>query len=293
MGRLILYISQILEWADHYHKRTGHWPTLHSGPIRSPYELSWRKVDSALRIGLRGLPGNSSLAQLLDEQRGVRNRSRLPRLTARQILAWADAYRGHKGKWPTSESGPIMAAPGETWKAIDHALRLGMRTLPGGSSLARLLEARRGVPNIQTLPRLTVKEILGWADAHHKHWGVWPNNKAGAVRGTPHETWAGVNTAMKMGRRGLPGGSSLARLLAKHRGVRNPKDPPKLKMASIYRWIKAHHRRTGAWPTRKSGSIVEAPGETWAMVDRAMGKGLRGLHGKMSLSRLLRKQFSA
>src|SRR2546425_7817049 len=135
MPRTILYFSHILAWADAHCKRTGHWPSLNSGRISGTLDETWRRVDSALRVGLRGLPGGSSLARLLAEQRGVRNLSHLPRLTIKQILAWADAHHGRTEAWPTSESGPIAGTAGETWKAIDHALRLGMRGLAGASSL--------------------------------------------------------------------------------------------------------------------------------------------------------------
>jgi hypothetical protein len=36
-------------------------------------------------------------------------------------------------------SGPVAGAPGETWRAIDEALRRGHRGLPGDSSLSWLL----------------------------------------------------------------------------------------------------------------------------------------------------------
>src|SRR5205085_8761743 len=38
-----------------------------------PDGLTWRRVNNALRFGLRGLPGGSSLAQMLAEQRCVQN----------------------------------------------------------------------------------------------------------------------------------------------------------------------------------------------------------------------------
>jgi hypothetical protein len=63
---------------------------------------------------------------------------------AGQILAWADAHRERTGRWPSRASGVVAAAPGETWVAIDQALRRGDRGLPGGDSLARLLARRRG-----------------------------------------------------------------------------------------------------------------------------------------------------
>jgi hypothetical protein len=67
------------------------------------------------------------------------------RLTVAQILAWADAHRAWAGDWPRTGSGPVPQGPGETWRRIDNALRYGLRGLPGGSSLARLLEQERGV----------------------------------------------------------------------------------------------------------------------------------------------------
>jgi hypothetical protein len=71
---------------------------------------------------------------------------RSPRLTVEQILALADAYHTHTGAWPRTASGPVPQSPGETWRRIDNALRLGLRGLEGGTSLARLLQQRRGIP---------------------------------------------------------------------------------------------------------------------------------------------------
>jgi hypothetical protein len=68
---------------------------------------------------------------------------RRPPLTVEQILAWADAHRARMGAWPTASSGPVADAPFETWKAIDRALTRGHRDLPGGDSLARVLDRHR------------------------------------------------------------------------------------------------------------------------------------------------------
>jgi hypothetical protein len=67
---------------------------------------------------------------------------RLP-LTEEQVLAWADAYHARTGRWPTAASGPVEGAPGEVWGHINAALYDGQRGLPGGDSLARLLNRRR------------------------------------------------------------------------------------------------------------------------------------------------------
>jgi hypothetical protein len=89
-------------------------------------ELNWRKVDNALRLGLRTLPGGSSLAQLLDEHRGVRNKQDLPPLTHEAILAWADQHRERTSNWPNENSGPLLDAPGEVWANINQAMREGL-----------------------------------------------------------------------------------------------------------------------------------------------------------------------
>src|SRR5438874_7343794 len=125
-------VARILAWADSYHARTGKWPQSESGPLHDLPGETWRRVDSALRCGLRGLPGGSSLARLLAERRNVRNRGGLPPLRQKQILAWSDAHHRRTQAWPTAESGPIPEAPGETWRAVDQALRVGVRSLPGG-----------------------------------------------------------------------------------------------------------------------------------------------------------------
>jgi hypothetical protein len=68
---------------------------------------------------------------------------RLPPLTVEQILAYADAHRARTGRWPSTESGVILDATGETWMAMHVALVRGGRGLKGGSTLAGLLLARR------------------------------------------------------------------------------------------------------------------------------------------------------
>src|SRR5271166_2870623 len=107
-----LSITEILTWADAHQRRTGQWPRITSGFVQDgPLGLAWRHVDTALRLGLRGLTGGSSLARLLAEERQVRNLRQLPPLSRKQILAWADAFHRRQGRWPTSTSEPIPEMP--------------------------------------------------------------------------------------------------------------------------------------------------------------------------------------
>ncbi len=185
----------------------------------------WGSIDTALREGYRGLPGGQALGRLIRGHGGPNAYRTRPELTVEGILAWADAHREAAGEWPVEDSGPVHSAPGETWNAISSALARGGRGLPGGSSLARLLAERRGARNKQDLPHLEVERILAWADAHRAATGRWPSALSGPVAEGSEETWAVVNMALSKGCRGLPGGSSLARLLAKHRPVRPRRCP--------------------------------------------------------------------
>jgi hypothetical protein len=286
---LSLTEEQILAWADAHHQRKGIWPTAKSGLIPGTECERWSFVNAALQSGSRGLPGGSSLAQLLAAHRGVRNRKALPTLSEEQILTWADAHLAQTGTWPHNKSGPIKDAPGETWLAVTMALGKGQRGLPGGSSLALLLAERRDADNIWNLPTLSIQQILSWADAHHQQTGKWPIVTSGAILEAPRETWLAVNKALTQGMRGLPGGSSLARLLQAERGVRYHLALPCFSKKEILAWATSHHACTGHWPTRDSGVIAEAPEETWSTVDTALVSGLRGLKGGSSLAQLLAK----
>jgi hypothetical protein len=197
------------------HAATGKWPTEKSGPISGANE-TWNAVATAMYAGVRGLRRGYSLPQLLARRRGVRNRKALPHLKESQILTWADHHFGKTGKWPAAGSGVVAEAPGETWMAVEQALTNGLRGLPGGSSIARLLSAGRGVRHRLSPPPLTEQQILAWAKAHYKATGKWPICHGGPISQSPSDTWLGVDKALRAGRRGLPGGSSLTMLLRKH-----------------------------------------------------------------------------
>ena len=280
---------EILAWADAHYERNRCWPKRDAGPIEEAAGETWRIVEGALQKGHRGLPGGSSLSRLLAKHRALSNAQDLPELTEGQILGWADAHFVRTGQWPKRTDGSLDGVPGENWAKLDRALNKGRRALLGGSSLAQLLSRHRGVRNRLDAPILTVPQILEWTDSFHNRRNTWPTQFSGAVDGVFGETWSSINGALRSGGRGLPGGSSLAMLVADHRGVRNIQDLPSLNIAQILAWIGAHYKRTGVWPKKDSGEIVEGPGETWACVNWALAKGRRSLLGGSSLARLVRE----
>ncbi len=181
----------------------------------------------------------------------IRPRAKKPDLRAADILAWAEVFCRRHGRWPYITAGHIPGTADQTWAAVDQALRAGLRGLPGGDTLARLLHRCRGARPRHLPPPLAADQILGWADAHRRRTGAWPGGHdrrpvAGAPRGT---SWVAVELALARGTRGLPGGDTLARLLARHRGVRNRLAVPDLTEAGVLPWADDHRRRTGAWPT--------------------------------------------
>ena len=293
-ARPSLSVPEVLAWADAHHARKGRWPGLASGFVRdAPLGVSWRQVDNALRLGLRGLPaGGSSLARLLARERGVRNGLGLPQLSAAQVLAWADEHRARTGSWPNAASGPVADAPGETWAAVAAALQAGHRGLQGGSSLARLLARERGARNPKGLPPLAVPRVLRWARAHERRTGLWPDRASGPVPEAPGETWAAVAAALQGGWRGLPAGLTLARL---RDGQAAPRPPvrQRLSEARVLAWADDHRARTGDWPRARGGPVAGAPGETWRGVDDALRGGLRALPDGASLAGLLARERGA
>jgi hypothetical protein len=275
--------NQILAWADEHRAATGVWPNRFSGAVQGTPE-TWAGINAALALGNRGLPGGTTLAQLLAARRGVRNPKALAPLTERQILHWADAHRKATGDWPTQKSGAIRGTS-ESWSQVNYSLVAGSRGLSGSTTLARLLDAKRGVVNIQDRDPLAEKDILSWADEYFTRTGRWPTPKAGKVENA-HETWGAINNALVSGSRGLTGGSSLARLLSLRRGKRHRQELSPLREESILRWADEFRSMTGNWPTRKSGVFGDS-GDTWGQVDAALKQGHRGLNGGSSLARLL------
>ena len=284
-GRIFRHWQSSRSWhaADAHKTTSGTWPNRNSGRVAGTQE-TWAKIDCSLQAGVRGLPGGSSLAKLLAERRCVRNRKDLPDLTVEEILVWADAHHARTGNWPNQKSGQVKGTD-ETWAGIDTALSRGNRSLCGRLTLAKLLAAHRSVRNVKGLSLLPINQILAWADIHKAATGDWPNQKSGRVEGTD-ETWSGLDAALQYGRRDLAVGSSLAKLLAEHRGVRNIGDLAPLTIKQILAWADAYKAASGDWPKQDSGQVT-GTNKTWGGINSALSRGNRGLPSGSSLAKLL------
>jgi hypothetical protein len=324
-----LTVLQIVAWAEAYHVAHGIWPDLGrnklSGPVPGAPGESWRGIDAALAMGTRGLPGHSSLAELLSEHRAAalrrmesqsqdtkietRERELLPAgsvwpmgyrvrppFRVDHVLAWADAYHAATGRWPNRDTGPVLSVPFRlSWATVDDWLKRGRRGFRGGTTLFRVLATHRGASRGLTLQSLSVGKILAWADAHHAATGAWPRPESGPVYGGPARlTWRHIDSALSRGRHGLPGGSTLRHLLAERRRESGRRPRKRLTVEQVLAWADAHHAATGAWPTTRSGPIAGAPvPTTWNAIDQALRLGGCGLPGPSSLRRLLLEERRA
>ena len=204
-----LTIAQVLAWADAYHERTGRWPHALVGPVHEQPSETWNGIQSALIGGFRGFRGGTTLAQVLLKHRGARNPSDLPRLTIGKVLAWADAHHKRTGRWPNLRSGPVEGSGGESWQRIGVALRHGLRGLPGGWTLGRLLQRHRHARDRLNRPPLTIGMVLKWADAHCCRTGKWPKVNSGPVPESPGDTWRAIDYALCARRSWSAGGTHL------------------------------------------------------------------------------------
>lgn len=213
--------KMIIEWAEFHHLYTGKWPGYYSGRVLGQPDERWSRIDGALMGGHRGLPGGSSIAKLLGKKRREPKRPRVAPLPIERILEWADAHKRRTGRLPGQKSGYVQGRPRERWGNIDAALRRGVRGLPRGSSLADLLARQRGYRNQSALPKFRVRRILAWIDHHRRKTDRWPMKNSGPVPAAPHERWSAVDVALRVGCRGMPGGSSLGQFIDKHYPGRN------------------------------------------------------------------------
>lgn len=287
-------ISAILKWADGHRERTGRWPSADSGPVADASGETWRALNRALERGSRGLPGLSSLAKLLARHRGRAGFGHLferPKLSVAGILRWADLHHRETARWPSRSSGAVRGQPHEKWAAIHACLVKGLRGLPGKMTLAGVLAKHRGRRSRAHLSPLTESGILSWADAYHERIGDWPNTESGAIPEAPGENWLAIDHAQRKGTRGLAGRSSLAKLLADSGRKSTPKHAPRLSTYLILKWGQAHRKKTGRFPTSKSGPVLDAPGENWAAIASALNVGARGLPEGLTLPGLWERYY--
>lgn len=284
----------IIEAARKCIMRTGELPSENRADDATAdfgFPETWKSVGGALRSGLRGLSSGTTLSKLLTKH-GLK--SEKPDLTESAIIESAKKCLARTGKLPTTDRGDDATEDfgfPETWAGVNQALRVGFRSLSGGSSLHKLF-LEHGLKDANK-PDLTEEMIIVAAKKCLARTGELPSanggNDATEDFGFP-ETWVSVHLALVIGGRGVKTkGSSLPQLLKKH-GLKRGK--PDLTQQMILDAARLYLNRTGAPPAQTSGDATQDFGhpETWASVQIALLRGLRGLGTKgSSLAKLLKK----
>jgi hypothetical protein len=110
-------------------------------------------------------------------------------LTEAQALSGADAHFACTGRWPRILDPDATSLPPErTWQLLDTALRKGLRGLPRGDSLPRLLARDRGARIKLRPPPLSEGRVLARARAHCRVTGRGPVAASSPVAGAPGES---------------------------------------------------------------------------------------------------------
>lgn len=273
--------TQIAAWARNHRRGTGQWPSSLSGRIPESDGDTWMQVDTALRLGQRGLPGGISLSRLLEKTYGRKPGKQRRQFADRDIINWAKAFHHRHGRWPTdSDKVQVKGAPlGVTWGTVQNVLARDVAEGRRKLSLAMLLRQHRGIPLPGKLPSVDDKQVLAWARAFHAATGKWPSGLTRKWDRMP-VSWVRIDEAMKKGRvRGVKPGKSLYHFLCDHRGVAYRHMPKiTLTVSQVLRWARAHHDRTGSWPGLNSGPVVGGPrGLTWRMLNAGLHAGRYGL----------------
>ena len=205
-------IEQILEWADAHYAKHGKWPVSSLGGIPGTGQ-TWVSIDSCLRYGCRGLPGGNSW-------RGCLRNTVVSVPDKGRVYPMSRFWRGPTRTLPLRENGLLNHPDRSQVRG-----RLGVPSpLPWRGPVAGYDEGthwrdcwRSGAVcgTTSAFRNWLSSGYLAWAEAHHKATGRWPACRSGPIAQSSAETWMAIEQALRKGSRGLPGGSSLAKLLRK------------------------------------------------------------------------------
>jgi hypothetical protein len=268
--------EMIREAARKFFEEHGRWPTQKDGDATRYFGFpeTWASVNNAAHTGIRGLNAGTSLPSILG-----RTKAALEPV----LMDACAAFRVEHGRWPTRKDGDATKYFGFpiTWLAVDLACRTGGRGLSGQAPLRERLGAAPLPPRRQWDDReLNDDMVRDAAYSFRDRHGRFPTQKDGDASeyfGFPI-SWSAVNSAARVGRRGLIGGSSLSLILGRQSALRLSDD----NIAIAIERFHADHDRP---PRTKDGDASGYFGFliTWLAVDaflKKRGSTLRAASGE-------------
>lgn len=146
-------------------------------------------------------------------------------------------------------------------------------------------------------PKLDEDDVKAWIDQYRScNDGKFPHHSSGKVVGSPENlTWGAVDRMLRDGFRSFEGGSSLSRFIDDQFDIVRRSSSKKYTIKQILEWAERYYKEFGYYPTKRSGSIPFAEEDgyssvTWGGIDRSLRVGNKGLPGKDSLFRLLKRE---
>jgi hypothetical protein len=194
---------------------------------------------------------------------------------------YTEDYLITKINLPTKDTKNCTGLPdGETWTNINECLRNGFRGLAGGSSLVDLKQRYFGIKT-----PLTEKIIAEAIGIFHKKHQRYPGSRDSDTSGLPAgDSWAGIISCLHYGNRGLSPGNSIGKIIAKYFGAKGC-----LSEKRIVDMMLAWNKKYKIYPNQNTKGKPDKFEGSWASIDNALAKGLRGLRGGSSLAKLRKK----
>tara|TARA_R110002072_G_scaffold63628_3_gene158080 strand:- start:743 stop:2167 length:1425 start_codon:yes stop_codon:yes gene_type:complete len=265
----------------------GQWPSckdyssISDGPLRGE---SFGTIDKHLRDGGRGLPGESSLSQLMEEHGLGSHITIQDILDAAKLHFFQTKEKTGVGKWPSSSdrtritSGPLE---GKTWKGIDTAFHRGYFNLPSDTTLSCFLKENGCFDSNIIDP----SDVVEAAKLHYSQMkektgrGRWPSSKDNKVIETgplKGEKWSSIHTAIRDGYRGFdPTEGGLPAFLRAHDCYDRAITKNDIIVSALY--YKTQNK-DNKWPSNKTKAPVcddtVLHGMTWASIDKRKIEGM-------------------
>ena len=135
------------------------------------------------------------------------------------VVNWVKKYKDKYGKFPHHASGKVEFADEDiTWSALEACLINGWRGLPKNTSLSKLIAEQFNVINRSNTKKYSNNIIRKWIERHYKEYGYYPTKRSGVIEwaseyGYNLVTWDAIDRALRVGVKGLSGGSSLSNFI--------------------------------------------------------------------------------
>jgi len=309
-----------MRWVKLFHEKEHKWPSTRdkvvwekdgAGQWNVVPNMSWLMIHQGLYTARYGLGSQKKMT--LTQFRHLHGLH--SNLSEEKIIGWMKLHYEKEGDWPHQTSprvwdrnaGEWTEVKGETWQAINLALRAAGRGLLKKSSLAQLRTAHGLTDPPKDHNPLSEEKIVKWIELYREkeaNWPsrygkvVWDKDAEGKWVRVGDETWTSIDRALYHGHRGLEEskGSSIAKLRQKYGLSAQPKNA--LTESQLVRWIRLFRENEGRWPTQASTTVWDrddksrqwsvVANENWNKINHALFYGIRGLkvHKGSSLAQL-------